>query len=76
VRSNLFDAQATGRIVAKHIDIVANQANRANSGVIPISAAAFEFDENQISPFFARELGLLGIVASHGPLFSTWLKAE
>jgi hypothetical protein len=46
VRSNPFDAQATGRSVAKHVDVVAKQANGANSGVIPISATALALDEN------------------------------
>ena len=43
--------------------IVANQAQtgRMMSGVIPASAFALELGENQISPFFLRELGLFGI---------------
>ena len=65
MRSDLFHGQRAGRsVTAENVDIVANQADGADSGVIPASAFALELGENQISPFFVRELGLFGI-SSH-----------
>ena len=67
VRGDLFYGDRShGSVIARNADIVANEANWADSGIIPTSASAFEFDENQISPFLVRKLGLFGIVESHG----------
>jgi len=45
--SDLFHGPRAGRSVsAENVDVVTNQANGADSGVIPISAAAFDSDEN------------------------------
>jgi hypothetical protein len=50
VRSDLFHCfhckRALRRVSAENIDIVANEADGADSGVIPASAFAFGFDEN------------------------------
>jgi len=47
VRSDLSDGDTTTRTVgAKNFDIVANQANGADSGVIPIHTPALESDDN------------------------------
>ena len=45
--SDFFYSQRTGSsVTAESVDIVANEADWADSGVIPASAFAFGFDEN------------------------------
>lgn len=47
VRSDLFHRQCVGRrVTAENVDIVANEADGADSGVISASAFALEFGEN------------------------------
>lgn len=67
VRGDLFHRQrADRRVTAENVDIVANEADGADSGIISASAFALEFGENQVSPVLVRELGLFGIIGSHG----------
>ena len=55
MRSDLSHRQpARGGITTENVDIVADEADGADSGTIAVSAFALELDPNQISPFFVR----------------------
>src|SRR4029077_18949960 len=47
MRSHLFHCQHAGRsVIVENVDIIANEADRADGGVIPVSAFALEFRED------------------------------
>ena len=47
MRIHLFHRQhAGGRVIVENVDIITNEADRADSGVIPASAFTFEFCED------------------------------
>ena len=55
VRSDFSHRQrARGNITTESLDIVANKTDGTDSGTMAVSAFAFEFDTNQLSPFLVR----------------------
>jgi len=66
MRSDLFHGPRAGRSVsAENVDIITNQTDGADSGAIPAPASALDLNQNQISPFFVRELGLFRVIGAH-----------
>lgn len=55
VRSDFCNRQhASGKVTAKNVNIIADEADGAGSGALAISPFALEFGANQTSPWFLR----------------------
>ena len=55
VRSDLSQRQrAGGSVATENVNIVADEADRAGSAAMAVSAFALEFNASWISPFFVR----------------------